>query len=70
MLLLLAIATIIIIGVLGFASLHLLDVATFTSADYLLLLLLVLVIIQVLLKGFVNNHVIEDEPNSKAPPAV
>jgi uncharacterized membrane protein (UPF0182 family) len=69
MLLLLAIATIIIIGVLGFASLHLLDVATFTSADYLLLLL-VLVIIQVLLKGFVNNHVIEDEPNSKAPPAV
>jgi uncharacterized membrane protein (UPF0182 family) len=69
MLLLLAIATIIIIGVLGFASLHLLDVATFTSADYLLLLL-VLVIIQVILKGFVNNHVIEDEPNSKAPPAV
>jgi uncharacterized membrane protein (UPF0182 family) len=69
MLLLLAIATIIIIGVLGFASLHLLDVVTFTSADYLLLLL-VLVIIQVILKGFVNNHVIEDEPNSKAPPAV
>jgi uncharacterized membrane protein (UPF0182 family) len=69
MLLLLAIVTIIIIGVLGFASLHLLDVVTFTSADYLLLLL-VLVIIQVLLKGFVNNHVIEDEPNSKAPPAV
>jgi hypothetical protein len=69
MLLLLAVATLIIIGVLGFASLHLLNVVTFTSADYLLLLLM-LAIIQVLLKGFVSNRVIEDEPNSKTPPAV